>query len=140
MTDLLDDIARYVLQARGEFVTRVAIDGADGAGKTRFAASLAHRLDAWGVGVMRASVDGFHQPRAVRYRRGRYSAEGFYSDSYDYPALKRLLLDPLSPGGAGKYVSAAFDHVTDRRVSVEPRLARPGMCSCSMVSSLTAQN
>lgn len=32
--------------------------------------------DARGREVIRASTDGFHFPRAQRYRRGRYSPEG----------------------------------------------------------------
>ena len=31
----------------------------------------------------RASLDGFHMPRAVRYRNGE-SPSGYYSDSFDY--------------------------------------------------------
>ena len=56
---------------------RVGIDGVDGAGKTTLADTLADALEAAGIAVIRASVDGFHHPRAVRYRLGRESPEGF---------------------------------------------------------------
>jgi uridine kinase len=36
----------------------------------------------------------FHHPPAIRYRRGRRSPEGFFLHSYDYGALRRLLLEP----------------------------------------------
>src|SRR5262249_6373078 len=73
-----------------------------------------------------SSADGFHNPRELRYRRGRTSPEGFYFDSYDYAALRRYLLDPLGPGGSGVYRSAVFDHVTDSPVPVQTRVAPPG--------------
>lgn len=110
---MIEQIARAILNVQSRFVTRVAIDGVDGAGKTMFGDELGRTLEALGATVIRASVDGFHNPRSVRYRRGRYSPEGFYRDSYDYAMLKQVLLDPLSRGGSGEYVTAMFDHRND---------------------------
>src|SRR5262245_29785454 len=84
---------------------RVAIDGVDGAGKTMLADALAPKVASRGRPVIRASVDDFHNPRSVRYARGRYSPDGFFLDSYDYPAFRRLLLDPLGPEGSGRYIA-----------------------------------
>lgn len=108
------------------FVRRIGIDGVDGGGKTRFADDLAELLRARGEQVIRASVDGFHHPRALRYRSGRFCPEGFYRESYNYPAIRRLLLDPLSPGGDGRYVTAAFDHRLDAPVPLQPIKACAG--------------
>jgi uridine kinase len=47
-------------------IVRVAIDGVDGAGKTTFANELAEVVGGLGRPVIRASVDGFHNPRVVR--------------------------------------------------------------------------
>jgi uridine kinase len=91
-----------------------------------FADTLGRTLEVYGAKVIRASVDGFHRPRAVRYRRGRYCPEGFYRDSYDYAMLQRVLLDPLSPGGSGRYVPAVFDHTSDSRISLSTRQAAAG--------------
>ncbi|SDU04103.1 uridine kinase [Halopseudomonas salegens] len=91
-----------------------------------FADALGRVLRSSGASVIRASVDGFHHPRAVRYRRGRYSAEGFYRDSFDYARLKQALLDPLSPGGTGKFVPAVFDHPSDSPVSLREGQGRVG--------------
>ena len=99
-------------------VLRFAVDGVDGAGKTTFADELAGALRALGREVIRASVDGFHHPRERRYRLGRDSAEGFYRDSYDYMALRRVLLDPFGPGGSGRYRTAVFDVDRDGPVEV----------------------
>ncbi|WP_245619326.1 uridine kinase [Deinococcus marmoris] len=107
-------------------VLRVAVDGVDGAGKTTFADELAASLGSVGREVIRASVDGFHQPRAVRYRLGRDSPEGFYRDSYDYAGLRRALLDPLGPDGSLRYRTAMFDVETDQPVSQTELTAPPG--------------
>ena len=96
----------------------VAIDGGDGAGKTCFATELAAILKADGRQVLRASVDDFHHPRAVRYRRGVDSAEGYWLDAFDYAALRVNLLDPLSPGGTRRYRPAVHQLKSDR--SLEP--------------------
>jgi uridine kinase len=94
--------------------TRVAIDGPDAVGKTTLADELAVVLDAAGREVIRASIDGFHRPRAERYRRGPDSPEGYYEDSFDYDALRRSLLEPLGPGGSRDYCPAVFDFRNDR--------------------------
>lgn len=107
-------------------VLRVAVDGVDGAGKTTFADELADALRALGRDVFHASVDGFHHPRERRYRLGRNSPEGFYRDSYDHAALRRVLLDPLGPGGSGWYRTAVFDVDRDVPVQVPGRHAPAG--------------
>ena len=79
----------------------VAIDGVDGSGKTTFAKNLAAQLNARPVIVIH--VDDFLNPSEIRHRRGRQSPEGFWLDSYDYDALERYVLDPLTPGGSRQY-------------------------------------
>jgi uridine kinase len=98
-------------------VVRVAVDGVDGAGKTHFASELAAALEARGIVVVRASVDGFHHPPRIRRRRGRDSPEGFFLDSYDYDALSRLLLRPLGPDGDRRIVRAVYDVHAERPVT-----------------------
>ena len=110
---LLSRIALDIHELSSDRFIRVGIDGVDGAGKSIFANEVAEELQKLGRNVIRASVDGFHNPQAIRYQRGRTSPEGFFHDSYNYAALKKLLLNPLSPGGSGRYQSAAFDHFTD---------------------------
>ncbi|GGC03517.1 uridine kinase [Cellulomonas carbonis] len=98
----------------------VAVDGVDGAGKTTFADALAHVLRAGGSDVIRVSVDGFHRPRAERYRRGRTSPRGFYEDSYDLAEFRRAVVEPLSADGSREVRVAAFDHRTDTAVDAPP--------------------
>ncbi|WP_344310803.1 uridine kinase [Fodinicola feengrottensis] len=121
--NVIRSVAEQVAALPHEGVVKVGVDGVDGAGKTVFAGELADAIS--GRPVIRAGVDGFHQPRSVRYRRGRTSPEGYFRDSYDYPALHAALLDPLSTGGDRKYRRAMFDHVADRPVEVPVEQAAP---------------
>jgi uridine kinase len=125
-TPPIKEIARFIRHHEPGSIVRIGIDGVDGVGKTVFADMLARTIAAQGRPVIRASVDDFHNPREHRYRRGRDSPEGFYLDSYNYGELRKVLLDPLGPGGTGVYCVAIFDHVTNSPVplrwsSAEPR-------------------
>jgi uridine kinase len=122
---VLNTVARHIVRLSADPVVRVGIDGVDGAGKTTFADELADVLRTSGRPVIRASVDGFHNPKQLRYQRGRSSPNGYFKDSYNYAALKALLLDPLSPGGSGRYRVAVFDHSTDLPVSAPEKEAEP---------------
>lgn len=107
--DVLHALADELLQhySRGRVV--VAIDGADGAGKTVFADDLATELRSLGHEVFRASMDDFHQPRALRWAKGRDSAEGFYEDSFNYSAFRRVLLGPFRMAGSTGFQLTFFD-------------------------------
>ncbi|TWD82358.1 uridine kinase [Kribbella amoyensis] len=94
----------------------VAVDGVDGAGKSVFGDQFAEVLRDAGHSVIRASVDDFHRPREHRYCRGRESPSGFWLDSFDYDRLRAELLDPLSPGGSGRYRTAVHEFATDRHL------------------------
>jgi uridine kinase len=102
------------------------VDGVDGAGKTLLADELASVLRRWGSPVVRVSVDDFHNPREVRYRRGRGSPEGFFRDSYDYEKFISLVLEPLSPEGSGIYTPAVHDVVSEVPVTPIKLQAPPG--------------
>lgn len=101
----------------------VAIDGVDGSGKTTFADELALILASEGRSVTRTSIDSFHNPRAIRYRRGKGDPEGFFLDSYNYTDLRHFLLDPFR-AGADVVDLARYDHVADVSVS-RPTTAGP---------------
>ncbi|MET0811404.1 MAG: uridine kinase [Microbacterium sp.] len=98
----------------------LAVDGRDGAGKTVFADGLAEVFAEDGSAVFRASIDGFHRPRAERWARGRTSPIGFYEDSYDYATFRRVLIDPFreggQTGGTTGFQLAAFDVERDAAV------------------------
>jgi uridine kinase len=121
---MLEQLAKSIAAVRLDHATRVAIDGVDGSGKTTLADELVEPVRRAGRAVIRASVDGFHNPRAVRYTRGADSPEGYFLDSFDYAALKRELLDPLGPDGNASVRTAAFDYRVDRPVE-SPRQVAP---------------
>jgi len=119
----LDELAAVIGAVQRDHPTRVAIDGVDGSGKTTLADELVEPLRRAGREVIRASVDGFHNPRAVRYARGRESPEGYFLDSFDCAAVRRELLEPLGPSGDRRYRAAVFDYRVDRPVDTPVRLA-----------------
>jgi len=122
---VLAEIADFVVAIRRAHPVRVAIDGVDTAGKTTLADELAPLVEARGRPAVRASVDGFHRPRAERYRRGDDSPEGYYHDSYDNAARRAALLAPLGPGGDRRYRTATFDHRADAPAAAPIKAAAP---------------
>ena len=111
--DVLRRLAETIVKRRVDHPLRVAVDGPDAAGKTVLADELAEVLAGGGRQTIRASIDGFHRPRAERHRRGPDSPRGYYEDSFDYAALRRALLAPLGPGGGRVYKIRSFDHLSD---------------------------
>ncbi|MFC5922884.1 cytidylate kinase family protein [Micromonospora vulcania] len=115
--EMLGRLAEAVGSVTVAHPTRVAIDGPPAAGKTTLADELADVLRTQGRDVIRATADDFLFPRAQRYSRGEYSAEGCYFDTHDHDALNRVLLDPLGPGGDRQFQHAVYDRATDTALS-----------------------
>jgi len=90
------------------------------------AAELTSALAQLGRRCVNIDVDGFHNPRETRHRRGRESAEGYYYDAYNYDLLKRLVLEPLGSGGSHEYRTAGFDLDSDTVVDAPSLAASPG--------------
>ena len=95
---------------------RLGIDGVDASGKTSLADELVAPLTAMGRPVFRASIDGFHRPRAERYKMGRQSPEGYFRDSFQLDRIVSELLAPLGPGGSLRIKRAVFDYRSDTPV------------------------
>jgi len=122
--ELIELLARLLLECESPRPLRVAIDGPDAAGKTMLGDELAAAL-AGRRRVIRAGIDGFHNPRAFRLRRGTDSPEGYFLDSFNYEALRTLLLEPLGPGGSRRYRRACFDYRLDEKVEAPEEEASP---------------
>src|SRR5476649_989721 len=118
-SEVIAALAEEILHNYGKGRAIIAVDGLDGAGKTRFADALAAQLGIGHRAVFRASMDDFHQSRARRYARGRDSAEGFYRDSFDYTTFKRVLVEPFRTGSIGSFVLQGFD--LKRDVPFQPK-------------------
>jgi uridine kinase len=121
--ELLRSLAATIVSITRPHPVRVAIDGVDAAGKTTLADELAPLIEALGRPVIQASVYGFHNPAAVRRRLGVASPEGYFEDSFNYEALREVLLRPLGPGGSRVFKRAVFDFRVDAPVDVRPEQA-----------------
>jgi uridine kinase len=114
---VINKLAGEIARLKYPHSIKVAIDGVDAAGKTTLADELVKPTEALGRTAIRASIDGFHNPRKIRYQEGRDSPEGYYLHSFDHKALKTALLDPLGPEGGLLYRKRVFDFKTDRQIT-----------------------
>jgi uridine kinase len=114
---MLSCVADAIDACRPGHAARVAVDGPPAAGKTTLADELAAVLRSRGRSVIRATIEDFLFPEAHRYRRGRYSPMGCYHDNHDYPALTRLLLDPLAAETPAEIQLAVYARQLDRAVT-----------------------
>ena len=115
---MLETLSQHILTAKQSQSTPllVGIDGIDASGKTHLGDQLFESLQQTGCRVIRSTVDNFHNPREIRYQRGKLSPEGYYYDSFNYEKLKQCLLEPLSPHGNRQYRTAQFDHRSNAEV------------------------
>lgn len=115
--ELLNLLAEKILNIKKESPILVCIDGVNGAGKTTLISELVDCLKKSNRQIVKVFIDGFHNPRDVRYAKGRNSAEGYYYDSYNYEAITKYLLQPLKSGNL-EYKTVIFNHLTDSAVEV----------------------
>ena len=121
--NLIARLSERILNTKTSHPLRIAIDGVSTSGKTTLADALAIFLRACPASavaqkkpVIRASIDGFHNPKEIRYKRGQNSPEGYYKDSFDNKAIVENLLAPLGPNGNLRYKKAIFNFRTDSKV------------------------
>jgi uridine kinase len=109
-TAVLDQLARLILAVDRPHPVRVAVDGVSAAGKTTLANELSGVLGRSGRPTIRAEIDHFKRSLAARTRYPHDSAEDYYFEMYDYPAIRAHLLEPLGPGGSRRYRTALLDY------------------------------
>lgn len=107
-----------ILELPSDRYRRVGIDGIDTAGKTTMADHLAADLRRRGMSVVRVSIDGFHRPREERLRRGSYSPEGYYLDSFDYPGLRKSVFEPLESESPARIRTRLYDFRTEQPADI----------------------
>ena len=122
---LINNLATDIIGISKNHPVRVAIDGVDAAGKTFLADELAGKLINHDRQVIRASIDGFHNPAPKRLARGALSPEGYYLDSFDYKGLLKYLLEPLGPGGDLMFRRRIYDYRSDSYVDSPYQEADP---------------
>ena len=123
---VLRQIAEKILAIPVSRPLRVGVDGGSASGKTVFADQLGKVLEGMGRDVIRAGLDGFHNPSEIRYRKGNMSMEGYVQDSFDYPAVWQCILNPLGPGGDRQYQMEVFDHHSEEGREPEVKTAPEG--------------
>ncbi|MGN5651207.1 hypothetical protein [Bacillus sp. Brlt_9] len=123
----ITEIADHILKLNLTHPTRVGVSGITASGKTTFANELVEEIKERGVRVTSASIDDFHNPRAIRYAQGKESARGYYEDAHDYTAFKERLLKPLGPNGNLQYETISHNLITDIPVHNEPLVATQNM-------------
>jgi uridine kinase len=89
-------------------LTRIGVDGVDGAGKTRLAEELAQELTSRGRPSVRVSLDQFERGKAERYERGDLSPEGYYLDAFDLERFRTHVLSIDGPPEIAIVVDGVF--------------------------------
>jgi hypothetical protein len=128
---LASTVADLALQARttappGRHAVRVGIDGPVQADGAALADLVATELERRAVPVARVRAVDFLRARSLRLEHGADDPESFLTGWYDLPALRREVLDPLGPGGTGRWLPRLRDPHTDRPYREPAREAPPG--------------
>ncbi|WP_339574277.1 hypothetical protein [Pseudokineococcus basanitobsidens] len=105
---------------------RVGVDAAVPADGLLVADAVADALAAEGVGVLRVRAEDFLRPRSVRLSRGPADPDAGYEAWTDHLALRREVLDPLGPGGSGRWLPTLWDPGRDRATRAPREVAAPG--------------
>jgi hypothetical protein len=111
---LSDELARTVAAMPQRWV-RVAVDGVRHAtDPAALADALVDPLRVLGRPVLRVSAWDFLRPASLRFERGKQDPDARYDDWLDAGALRREVLDPLTPTGTGLVLPSLWDTATDR--------------------------
>lgn len=122
-SELLGYLSSKILEIEKDSPILIGIDGIDASGKTTLADELAEYLkDSIEYDIIRASIDGFHNPEKIRYAKGKDSPQGYFYDSFNFPMVIDKLLNPLYSGNL-EYKTRAFDHSTDSEVILSTQKA-----------------
>ena len=80
---VLEELGDALGAVHADRLTRIGIDGVDGAGKTSLAEEIAQLLTKRGRPCVRVSLDYFERPPAERYARGEIDKEEFEARQRD---------------------------------------------------------
>ena len=123
---LVSTLADLISGVPAPGAVRVAVDGHPAAGPEVVADALVDPLRLRGRPAVRVSSGWFLRPASLRLERGRTDPDAYYEDRLDVAALRREVLDPLGPGGSGRYLPTLWDPRTDRATRAAYRTAPAG--------------
>jgi len=114
------EITDYILEAIKSFKSGkpvlIAFDGVDNAGKTLFADRIYQEMiENFFLSPVRISIDKFHNPKSVRVKRGKFSPEGFFYDSFNYKSLIENVISPVK-SNSDYLIYGVFDYRKDSAV------------------------
>jgi uridine kinase len=124
MKSIFEIVRYHVEKTPADRPVLIGIDGTDGSGKSRFAANLASKFKSHtDRHVVQSSIDFFHNPKSVRHQDCKQKYVSFFEDSFNYPALKEKLLDPIKYQSGKPFCRKHFDHQIDREVDCPIEIA-----------------
>lgn len=125
-TQALTELSNEVLSVERPHPVRVAIDGCSAAGKTTLADELADVLRSrTDREIIRAGIDYFKRAPELRTAYPIDSPESYYLDTWDYDAVRDLLLLPLGTAGDRRYTTAIRDSSARTALDSPVQLASP---------------
>lgn len=98
----------------GDGRVRVAVDGPPVAEPLLLALQVVGVLRTRGRPAVAIRAETFWRDTALRFEHGRTDPESFATQWLDTSALRREVLDPLGPGGDGRYLPSLRDPATNR--------------------------
>lgn len=111
---LLAELAETIGGQRPAEWLRVAVDGAPPTRPDLVADGLVDPLRLRGRAVRRVRAADFLRPASLRFEHGRTDPDSLLTDWLDVGGLAREVLDPLAPGGSGRFLPALWDAEADR--------------------------
>ncbi|MFD1932609.1 MULTISPECIES: uridine kinase [Nonomuraea] len=111
---LVEELAELVAARPRDAWVRVLVDGAPAARPDLLADELVEPLRVRGRAARRVSAGDFLRAASLRLEYGRTDPDAFYDDWLDEEGLRREVLEPLSPGGSGRFVPSLWNSETDR--------------------------
>lgn len=113
--DIIVELSDYICGIQQDKALAIAFDGVDASGKTTLANQVSEALVRRGKNCVRISIDKFHNPRAIRLRKGELSPEGFFYDSFNLDKIVEYVLEPLRKG-EGSLIDGIYDYKADREL------------------------
>jgi len=114
LADVLADHLAAAAAAPAAGVLRVAVDGAPAVDPAGLADALVGPLRLRGRPALRVGARWFLRPASLRFERGRTDPDALRDGWLDVGALRREVLEPVGPGGSGRYLPTLWDPAADR--------------------------